>query len=175
MSLFHLIDAFLGRLYSCIGTLVGLSIAGFALAISTDLLLRNLGLGNLPGVHEIIEYVLFSGVFLAAPWVLRMNAHVRVDLVLGSLPEGAAKVADLALDFLGLIICVTLIWFGSRNLGDAYAFGSMQMKYFTVPEWWLLLVFVISFSMLAFEFFSRMIRGSDTPETDEAADDLGAV
>jgi len=44
-----------------------------------------------------------------------------------------------------------------------------------VPEWWLLSVFVLSFSLLACEFLSRLIRGNDTPEIDEAADDMGAV
>lgn len=175
MSLFHRIDLLLGRFYSVVGTLVGISIGGFALAISLDLALRLAEVGNLAGVQEIIEYLLFGGVFLGAPWVLRMNAHVRVDLVIAALPNGTAIVAGRILDLVGMMICVTLVWFGSRNMIDAYAFQSMQMKYFIVPEWWLLVVFVISFSLLAFEFLARVIRGSDAPETDETAEDLGAL
>ena len=175
MSLFHHVDTLLGRFYSVIGTLVGFSIGGFALAIAFDLFLRFVGLGNLAGVQEIIEYILFGGVFLAAPWVLRMNAHVRIDLIVSGLPKGPTNAANRLLDLIGLIICTALVWFGWRNLIDAYTFQSMQMKYFIVPEWWLLLVFVISFSLLAFEFFSRLIRGLNTSGVGEAADDMGPV
>ena len=157
------------------GTVVGLSIGLFAVAISLDLVLRLAKVGNLAGMQEIVEYLLFAGVFLGAPWVLRMSGHVRVDLIISSLPPKASAALDRCLDVLGLGICLALIWFGIRNLSDAYIFKSMQMKYFTVPEWWLLAVFVVSFLMLAFEFLSRLIRGTDTPEHDAAADDMGAV
>ena len=38
------------------------------------------------------------------------------------------------------------------------------MKYFTVPEWWLLTVFVTAFTLLAIEFLSRFLRGGNAPE-----------
>jgi len=164
MSGFRHLDALMGRLYHQVGNLVGVSLGLFAVAISLDLFLRLLGLGNLPGMQEIIEYALFAGVFLAAPWVLRLGAHVRVDLLLTALPLSLTKILDRVLDGFGLLICLTLVWFGSINLSTSYAFQSMQMKYFNIPEWWLLSVFVTSFSLLAFEFVCRLVRGADVPE-----------
>ena len=160
-NLFKTFDAAMGRFYDHVGTLVGVSIGLFALAISLDLVMRLMGIGNLGGVQEIIEYALFAGVFLAAPWVLRLGAHVRVDLVISALSTRAARVLDRLLDFLGFTICALLMFYGTINLRDAYAFGSMQMKYFNVPEWWLLTVFVVSFVLLGIEFLSRMARGGD--------------
>ena len=58
------LDAVFGRLYELVGTLVGLTIGGFVIAIALDLFLRLSGLGNLAGMQEIIEYALFAGVFL---------------------------------------------------------------------------------------------------------------
>ena len=164
MNAFKSLDAFMGRLYSGVGTLVGISIGLFAIAISADLFMRLFSLGNLGGVQEIIEYALYAGVFLAAPWVLRLGAHVKVDLLISALPAGVARVLDKCLDILGFLICSLLIWFGWINLSDAYAFGSMQMKYFNVPEWWLLAVFVVSFVLLALEFLFRLVRGDVSDE-----------
>lgn len=170
MSGFYSVDALLGRFYHQVGNMVGLLLGLFAVAISIDLFLRLVGLGNLPGMQEIIEYALFAGVFLAAPWVLRLGAHVRVDLLQTALPRRAATLLDRVLDGIGLVICLTLIWFGAINLSTSYAFKSMQMKYFNVPEWWLLTVFVVSFSLLALEFLCRLLRGGAAPEskTEEA-------
>ena len=173
MLVFHRLDALIGRLYHHVGSLVGLSLGLFAVAISVDLVLRLLRLGNLPGMQEVIEYALFAGVFLAAPWVLRLGAHVRVDLLLTTLPAGATKLLGRILDGLGLSVCLVLIWFGAINLSTAYAFQSMQMKYFNVPEWWLLTVFVLSFSLLALEFLCRLLRGGDAPEA--KVDEAGGV
>ena len=173
LILFDRIDQALGRLYDAIGTLVGIIIGLFAIALSLDLVLRLTEIGNLPGMQEIIEYLLFACVFLAAPWVLRLGSHVRVDLLASGLPPSLATVLDRCLDVVGLATCLILIWFGSVNLSAAYTFGSLQMKYFNVPEWWLLTVFVASFSLLAFEFLSRLLRGGAAPEA--ASDDAGGM
>ncbi len=171
MSAFKRFDALMGHFYHHLGTAIGITIGLFAVAISLDLLLRLLSLGNLPGVQEIIEYLLFAGVFLSAPWALRIGAHVRVDLLLSNLPENASRLLEILLDVFGLAICLVLIWFGTANLNFAYAFNAMQMKYYNIPEWWLLSVFVLSFALLALEFLSRLLRGM-APEADKSAGGL---
>lgn len=163
--MFDRIDRVIGRIYAVIGALVGLTIGGFALGISIDLLLRLLEAGNIPGLQEVIEYLLFAGVFLAAPWVLRLNAHVRVDLVVGNLPTALARLLERAIDAMGLVICLVLVWYGWTNLSSAWMFQSMQMKYFQMPEWLLLTGFVVCFAMLAQEFLFRLIRNGPAPES----------
>ncbi|MCF3593349.1 TRAP transporter small permease [Rhodobacteraceae bacterium LMO-12] len=164
MNGFRRFDALMGHFYYHLGTAVGISIGLFAVTISLDLFLRLFSIGNLPGVQEIIEYVMFAGVFLSAPWALRIGAHVRVDLLIGALPTAWGKRLDQLLNLAGLSICLILLWFGGINLKFAYAFQSMLMKYYTMPEWWLLTVFVVSFALLSLEFISRMLRGGNAFE-----------
>lgn len=152
-------DRCMGRFYHAIGNLVGVLIGLFALFIILDLGLRLLDLGNLPGMHELVEYALFAGVFLGAPWALRLGAHIRVDLVANALPLSAARWLERALDGFGALIALTLAWYGAKNLAQAYKFGAMQRKTFDVYEWWLLSVFVVSFVLMAIEFASRILRG----------------
>jgi TRAP-type C4-dicarboxylate transport system permease small subunit len=161
---FQRIDRAVGRLYAAIGVAVGLTIGGFALGISADLALRLMEVGNIPGLQEVIEYLLFAGVFLAAPWVLRLSAHVRVDLVVGNLPAAAAAWLERLLDVMGLAICALLIRYGWINLDSAWTFQSMQHKYFQMPEWLLLAGFVLCFALLAVEFVFRLVRAGAAPE-----------
>lgn len=164
MAAFHVLDRLLGRFYLLVGNAIGVSIGIFALAISLDLVMRLLNLGNLPGIQEIIEYFLFAGVFLGSPWVLRLGSHIRVDVFVASLSPGAAMWVNRALDLFGCLVCSTLVVFGLINLRDAYVFNSMQMKYYNVPEWWLLSVFVFGFALLSIEFLLRLIRSGSPQE-----------
>lgn len=166
MRFFSAFDAALGRAYRLIGNAVGISIGCFALGIALDLLLRTAGIGNLPGLQEIIGYSLFVGVFLAAPWVMRLNAHIRVDVLLSVIPQWLSRLLERILDLFGLVICLALVRYGIKNWQQAYEFGSTQFNYFEVSEWWLLTAFVICFVLLAVEFLSRLIRGGPPPDAD---------
>lgn len=170
MSAFDSFDRAMGRIYHQVGNIVGIAIGCFAIAISVDLLLRLANIGNLPGMQEIVEYLLFACVFLAAPWALRLGAHIRVDVIVSSVPAAVARVMELVLDILGLMICAALAYYGWKNLVQAYQFDSIQRKYFNVHEWWLLSVFVTSFVLLAVEFVSRMIRKGPVPGADHDAE-----
>lgn len=168
MDRFARIDAAFGRLYAVIGSIVGVTIGLFALAIAVDLGLRLLQLGNLPGMQEIVEYLLYVGVFLAAPWVLRLNAHVRVDLVVGALPHRTAVMLERAVDGVALAVCAVLAWYGAVNMAAAWKSGAAQQQYFIVHEWYLLAVLVLAFVLLAIEFGCRIVRAGPAPEADDA-------
>jgi len=170
MPWFNVFDARMGRFYHHVGTVVGVSIGLFAVTIALDWLLRLLKLNNLPGLQELIEYMLFAGVFLAAPWVLRLGAHIRVDILVNALPQRLMMALERLLDVLGVIICSTLTWYGIKNLLQAYKFDSVQRKYFNVDEWWLLTMFVICFALLTVEFVSRLIRSGAAPEANQSSD-----
>ncbi|MGK0172939.1 MAG: hypothetical protein ACI9W2_004683, partial [Gammaproteobacteria bacterium] len=63
-----LLDALIG--------VVALSIGLIAFAIPLNLLLVKMHWGNFWWLHEAIEYALYVGVFIGAPWVLQQGAHV---------------------------------------------------------------------------------------------------
>ena len=159
-----LLDAGLGKIYGSVGNVTGLVIGLFAILIVLDLILRKLGLPLIEGVQEIIEYALYVVVFLGAPWVLRLGAHIRVDFLSAFIGEQNAKVLDVMTNILGLLISLVLVYYGMRNLIEAYQFGSAQRQVFVVMEWHLLIIFVLSFFLCALEFLLRMWRGHPIPE-----------
>ncbi len=141
-----------------IAALVALSIGVFALLIPLDLFLRKLGWGNLPWLHEGAEYGLYIGVFLSAAWVLNKGAHVRVDIVIAALPARTALRLEKALDIVGALLCAILCYWGLAGALGEYELGTLPDKDLRIPNWYMLLVFALSFALLAVEFLLRYRR-----------------
>lgn len=152
------IDRFFGRLNESIGFVVAISIALFAISIPADLAMRRLGLGNMPWLYEVIEYALYAGVFLAAPWVLREGSHVRVDLLLTALPRAAALQLERFLDVVGAVVCGILCYYGWQAGLEAFVGDSRQFKTLIVYDWWLMAIFTVALFLLAVEFLLRLRR-----------------
>jgi TRAP-type C4-dicarboxylate transport system permease small subunit len=145
-------------LVGMLGFSAGVSLACLAVLITIDVTIRNLGVGNFPWLLEVSEYVLFASTFLAAPWVLRENAHVRVDLLLTALPRTAGRLLAGLADVLGLVISAVLTWYALRVTADALDRGDMIFKELVVPEWPFFVVVVVSGALLIAEFSLRLAK-----------------
>ena len=150
-------------------SLVAASIGLFAVLIPLDLLIRSLGWGNMWWLYEGIEYTLYVGVFLAAPWVLRQGAHVRVDVLISNLPAPVAARMEQVLDVIGAVICGVLGYYGVRITIADYIENSLPDKLLIIPNWWMMAVFSVACLMLVIEFLLRVRRARDTLSQEEAA------
>ena len=127
-----------------------------ALAVTLDVLGRNLGWGNTGWVVELSEYSLPVATLLVAPWLLHRNEHVRLDVVLASLPRWLALWLERIADVLGILICAVFVWYGAKLILDSARLGSMVVKTLSIPEWWQYALVPLSFSLLAVEFARRL-------------------
>ena len=162
------------RLLEGFGLLAGLTIAVLAVLMSVDIAIRNIGIGSLPWIVEVSEYALFVSTFLAAPWVLRLGAHVRVDLVLNIVPAGVSRVMEIVVDAAGVVISGVLGWYGLAATVDSFRLGGIIVKQLAVPEWPLLAVIPLSALLLVIEFLLRLSRtaqGGALPSQDAALRD----
>jgi TRAP-type C4-dicarboxylate transport system permease small subunit len=154
--------ALLARTYhgllAVLGALSGALIAFLALGITVNVLSRKFGSGEITGALEIFEYSLFAATFLGAPWVLRHNAHVRVDVVVTALPKRLARWVEIGADVLGLAVCLILLFFAWRVTFGLWEEGAREIKEFIFPKWWLFAVIVVSFLLLSVEFGLRLLR-----------------
>jgi TRAP-type C4-dicarboxylate transport system permease small subunit len=120
--------------------------------------LRAFGLGSLPWLIELTEYLIYAGTFIAAPWVLRQGGHVRVDILLVSLPKPLASRLEQFVNVLGLCVSIVMTYYGARAVANAYVANMVQFKTWAVAEWILLLPIPISCTLLALEFALRALR-----------------
>jgi TRAP-type transport system small permease protein len=134
------------------GIIVGL----MALAVTLDVVARNLGWGNTGWVVELTEYSLPVATLLVAPYLLYRNQHVRLDAVLVALPKRGALVVERCADVLGMMICAVFVWYGAKLIVDSAQLGSMVVKTLAIPEWWQYALIPVSFTLLAIEFARRL-------------------
>jgi TRAP-type C4-dicarboxylate transport system permease small subunit len=139
-------------------TLFAVTFGILTLLVCVDIVARRIGVASMPWLVEVIEYVMYAGTFLAAPWVLRQGEHVRVDLVLTSLPKDAAVRLQQLVDALGLIVSVIMLYYGAAVVIDGYQTNAIQLKNIAVHEWILMLPIPIGSALLAVEFCLRLFR-----------------
>ena len=142
-----LYDRVLQGLAACAAVLLGAS----ALAITVDVVGRNVGVGTLPWILEVSEYVLPLATFLVAPWLLRRNEHVRLDILLRAWPR-LGHVTNV----IGLAVSAVLVLYGVRTILNSADQGAMVFKSVVFPEWWLYAPVPLCFGLLAVEFVRRL-------------------
>ena len=145
------------RLLQSLAAAAALLLGATAIAVTADVVLRNVGVGSAPWILELSEYVLPLATFLTAPWLLLRGEHVRLDVLLRALPPRAARALDVSVSGLGLAICGVLVFYGVRTALDSARQGAKVFKSVVFPEWWLYAPFAVCFALLAMEFLRRMV------------------
>lgn len=146
------------RVNAFLAGLVAISIAGFAVLIPLDLLMRSMKWGNMPWLYEGIEYALYFGVFLGATWVLQLNAHVRVDVITAALPKKASQILDIGVDLFGAVLSAVLCYYGVMAAIRDYIADNVPDKDLALPSWYLMVAFAVTFLFLTIEFLLRARR-----------------
>jgi TRAP-type transport system small permease protein len=147
-------DALMSALCSVFAVTFGI----LTLMVCLDIVFRQFAIASMPWLVELIEYVMYGGTFLAAPWVLRQGEHVRVDLILSTVPKKIAIRLEQLIDVLGCFVSVVMCFYGAELLIDAYRSNFIEFKNLAVPEWVLILPLFVGCAMLAIEFALRFFR-----------------
>lgn len=152
----------LGRAYRVLmhgcGVVAAVLLGLVAVLVALDVVLRNLGFGTLPWIVEISEYSLPVATFLTAPWLLYRNEHVRIEVLVASLPRAVARGVDALADLFGLAVSLALAWYGLRIIADSRGINALIIKTLVFPEWWLFVPLPVGAALLALEF-GRRLRG----------------
>lgn len=147
-------------LMSACGGVAAALFGGMALLVCADVLMRNVGLGSIPWSVEATEYILMIATFVAAPWLLYLGDHIRVDVVVRALSAPVRRRVGLASDLACFAVCAVLTWQSAAVAVDAAEQGSLVFKVLVFPEWWLNLPMAFSCALLAVEFARRAATGA---------------
>lgn len=139
-------------------TIFALALGALILLMCVDVAIRNFRIGSLPWLIELTEYAMYAGTYLAAPWVLRLGAHVRVDAMLTALPKRHAVRMEQIVDTVGFGVSLVLVYYGALAVIDAWTSDLVARKTWNFDEWLLLLPIPVSGVLLAVEFVLRIAR-----------------
>ncbi|MFN0315620.1 MAG: TRAP transporter small permease [Burkholderiales bacterium] len=147
------------RLMNACGTLAALVIGAIVVLVCYDVAARNLGLRSMSWVVEVTEYALPLATFLAAPWLLYRQEHVRLDLLAQVCSPATLRVIERLAALTGLAVSAVISWYALAVIFDARKIGAQVMKTLVFPEWWLFVPLLLCFALLGIESGRRLFAG----------------
>jgi TRAP-type mannitol/chloroaromatic compound transport system permease small subunit len=110
-------------------------------------------------LSESVWYMFGGMVMLGGAWTLKMNEHVRVDLIYGAVSERTRTWIDLlgGLFFL-LPLCILLIWFTWPWFMQAWTQNIMSNAAGGLPRWPVRLMLPLGFGVLMLQGIAEIIK-----------------
>ena len=126
----------LDLLIDALAVLAAAQLCALVVLIVVDVAARYLRVFTLPWSLEAAEYMLYAITFLGAPWVLREQGHIAIELAVERLAPGPRRVVRRIADALGALVCLLLVWFSGVVTWRSWQSGVLVQKSFAFPEWW---------------------------------------
>jgi TRAP-type C4-dicarboxylate transport system permease small subunit len=145
------------RLLDACGLASGYLCGLIAVGVTLDVVLRMLGTAGLGWVFDLVEYALFALTMLGAAHVMRLRAHVMVDLFVGALPARPRRAFRLLALGLSILISGSFMLVSASATLGSWRDGAMVFKTFVIPEWVPLALVPLMFLLLTIEL-ARQFR-----------------
>ncbi|MFT0851310.1 TRAP transporter small permease [Achromobacter sp. F4_2707] len=124
----------LDGLYMAAGVLAALAMIGVLVCIAAAIAVRQLAM-HVPGLDSYAGYCMAAAGFLALAHTLKKGEHIRVTLLLSSLPERLRRRLDTFAFIIGAIIAANLAWFSCKLALDSYTFNDISTGEDATPLW----------------------------------------
>ena len=107
-----------------------------------------------------LQWYLNAGMFLlVAAYALKINAHVRIDVIAGKLSPRAQAWIDVfgGLFFL-LPACLIIAWYSWPALVNSWSIGEMSSDHGGLIRWPVRLLIPVAFALLSLQGISEVIK-----------------
>jgi TRAP-type mannitol/chloroaromatic compound transport system permease small subunit len=107
-----------------------------------------------------VQWYMFAGmVLLGGPYTLKMNEHVRVDLIYGMVSEKTRIWIDIVCTILFLLpICVILIYFTWPWFVESWRLGEESSNAGGLIRWPVKLVLPVGFALMVLQGLSELVK-----------------
>lgn len=127
-----------------------------SLWITFDVLGRNLFGLSAPWAFDLSEYSLVWMTFLAAPWVLLQDRHVRIEILVEILPPAVQRLLGIAVSLVAIAACGVLAWRTGSAAIDYYQHDIMMARIWRIPRIWPYVVVPLGSALLMLAFLVRL-------------------
>lgn len=125
-------------------------------------------------VTETSSYMLVAVAFLGAAWTLRLDGHIRMELLIETGGLAGRKISDFAMFFVGAAIALALLWTGWNMTVANYNFGWRSSTLMATPLWIPQLLIPLGSLMLLMQCLvglADVVSGHRYRETEALGDD----
>ena len=142
-----------------LAVLAGALLCALVVLVCSDVTSRTFHLVPMPWAPDFSEYALYGITFLGAPWVLREEGHIAIELFVERLRPAARLAARRAVEALGALVCGVLLYYACRLLWRSYEAHNLVYETFAFPEWWQYLLPPPIFALLC-ALYLRQLSGT---------------
>jgi TRAP-type mannitol/chloroaromatic compound transport system permease small subunit len=108
---------------------------------------------------EVQWYMFAAIVLFGAPYTLKVNGHVRVDVIYGTLPERARIWIDLVGHVLVLLpFCAILVYFTWPWFVESWRLNEASHNAGGLVRWPVKLMLPVGFALMALQAFSEIVK-----------------
>ncbi|WHZ00872.1 TRAP transporter small permease [Neobacillus sp. YX16] len=107
--------------------------------------------------NDFSGYVMLYCVFLSAPWVLRKNAHVHVDIFTSNLIGRAKRINTIIIAAVSIISMIILFWFSLQSTIDYLLRGTVMLANVPWPKFALVAPIPVGFLFLILRYLFILI------------------
>lgn len=126
-----------------------------AFSITFDVLLRYTFNSPLKWVFEATEYSLLIMTFLAATWVLKIDQHVKLDLVLNVVKKKTRARINTFTSLIMAAVCLVTALSSANYTLYLYQHDITITKYYTIPQFLIFIFIPIGFLLLFIQSLRR--------------------
>lgn len=161
---------FLDTVYTVSGGLAALFTVGVLVAVVLSIVTRQLGV-HVGGLDAYAGYSMAAAGFLALAYTFKKGEHIRVSLVLASLPPRGRRRLDIFALLVACLIAANLSWYSIKLVLDSYAYNDISTGNDATPLWIpqiAMAVGTIIFLIALVDETVRRFRGMPEPVQDDA-------
>ncbi len=151
------------RLIDLLAVVAGVLLCALVVLICVDVVARGTRAFSLPWALDVAEWALYLITFLGAPWVLREQGHIAIEIFVARLAQGPARVVAWLANAVGAVVCAVLLVYSVRQLLRSFGSGNMVYETFVYPEWIQYAVPPPVFLLLLALFVVRLMRAEGPP------------
>lgn len=150
-------------------------VLGMSLWITYDVVSRYLFDFASPWSFDLSEYALVWITFLAAPWVLLQDRHVRIELLTDLLPTKVQRIIGMLVCLVALLACAVLAWRTGIAALQYYERNTMMPRIWRIPRIWPYCVIPIGSFLLTIAFAFRFGLYCKAPDPEALLDEKAAA
>src|SRR5680860_1791426 len=136
------------------------------LSVILEVAARNISNHSLGWVEEITSYCLLIIAFLAAPWVLKVDGHVRMDLVINALNPRVRRVFAIVTSAVGMIISAVLTYYAARVTWNFQQNNYFNPTVLSPPKFIFIAFITLGFLFMALESLRITYRYVRQPDVE---------
>jgi C4-dicarboxylate transporter DctQ subunit len=107
---------------------------------------------------EVIVYLIIWGVMIVSSQLVRLDGHVRPDLVLRLMPPGAQRWLEVFNCLIALVFCIGLVWYGWQIVNTAWLLDERSFTGLSFPMYIYYAALPTGSALMVARYTIRLVR-----------------